>query len=387
MSVTLTNGNGTGSAATDTSTKDTAAPSGYSVVINQDPINAGNQTAVSFTFTGAEVGATYNYSFTSSGGGGTVGASGTVASAGQTISPINLSTLPDGTITLSVTLTNGNGTGSAATDTSTKDTAAPSGYSVVINQDPINAGNQTAVSFTFTGAEVGATYNYSFTSSGGGGTVGASGTVASAGQTISPINLSTLPDGTITLSVTLANGNGTGSAATDTSTKDTAVPSGYSVLINQDPINPGNETAVSFTFTGAEVGATYNYTFSSTGGGGTVGASGTVASAGQTISGINLSGLGDGTITLSVTLANGNGTGSAATDTSTKDTAVPSGYSVLINQDPINPGNETAVSFTFTGAEVGATYNYTFSSTGVWRYCRGIRYGSKCRPNHIRDKS
>ena len=127
-------------------------PSGYTVTIDQDPINAGNQTAVSFTFTGAEVGATYNYSFTSSGGGGTVGASGTVASAGQTISPINLSTLPDGTITLSVTLTNGNGTGSAATDTSTKDTAAPSGYSVVINQDPINAGNQTAVRFHIYGS-------------------------------------------------------------------------------------------------------------------------------------------------------------------------------------------------------------------------------------------
>ena len=193
--------------------------------------------------------------------------------------------MPDGTITLSVTLANGNGTGSAATDTSTKDTAVPSGYSVLINQDPINPGNETAVSFTFTGAEVGATYNYTFSSTGGGGTVGASGTVASAGQTISGINLSGLGDGTITLSVTLTNGNGTGSAATDTSTKDTAVPSGYSVLINQDPINPGNETAVSFTFTGAEVGATYNYTFSSTGGGGTVGASGTVASAGQTISG------------------------------------------------------------------------------------------------------
>ena len=241
---------GTGTTDSPNFSIDTAAPSGYSVLINQDPINAGNETAVSFTFTGAEVGATYNYTFSSTGGGGPLSASGTVASAGQTISGINLSGLGDGTITLSVTLTDINGNqGLPATDTSSKDTAVPSGYSVVINQDPINAGNQTAVSFTFTGAEVGATYNYSFTSSGGGGTVGASGTVASTGQTISPINLSTLPDGTITLSVTLTNGNGTGSAATDTSTKDTAAPSGYSVVINQDPINAGNETAVSFTFT------------------------------------------------------------------------------------------------------------------------------------------
>ncbi|MBT8181262.1 MAG: hypothetical protein KJO53_06705, partial [Eudoraea sp.] len=73
----------------------------------------------------------------------------------------------------------------------------PSGYSVTIDQDPINAGNENAVSFTFTGAELGATYNYSFTSSGGGGSVTGSGTITGAGQTISGINLSTLPDGTI----------------------------------------------------------------------------------------------------------------------------------------------------------------------------------------------
>src|SRR5210317_764751 len=65
----------------------------------------------------------------------------------------------------------------------------PSGYTVAIDQDPINSGNETAISFTFTGAEVGATYNYSFTSNGGVGTVAATGTVASVGQTISPINL------------------------------------------------------------------------------------------------------------------------------------------------------------------------------------------------------
>ncbi|MGB5481920.1 MAG: Ig-like domain-containing protein, partial [Eudoraea sp.] len=61
---------------------------------------------------------------------------------------------------------------------------------------------------------------------------------------------------------------GTGTTDSPNFSIDTAAPSGYSVLINQDPINAGNETAVSFTFTGAEVGATYNYTFSSTGGGG-----------------------------------------------------------------------------------------------------------------------
>ncbi|WP_221417848.1 hypothetical protein, partial [Fulvivirga kasyanovii] len=93
--------------------------------------------------------------------------------------------------------------------------------------------------------------------------------------------------------------------------------------------------------------------------------SGTVASAAEQITGIDLSGLGDGTVTLSVTLTDAVGnTGSPATDTETKETVPPTGYSVVIDQSPINSSNETAVSFTFSGAETGATYNYTFSSSG-----------------------
>ncbi|WP_438426524.1 Ig-like domain-containing protein [Aquimarina macrocephali] len=368
LSVTLTDVNGnTGSAATDTETKETVAPTGYSVVINQSPINAGNDNAVSYTFSSAEVGATYNYTFSTSGGAGTVTGSGTVASAGATISGIDLTGLADGTITLSVTLTDVNGnTGSAATDTETKETVPPTGYSAVINQSPINAGNDNAVSYTFSSAEVGATYNYTFSTSGGAGTVTGSGTVASAGATISGIDLTGLADGTITLSVTLTDVNGnTGSAATDTETKETVAPTGYSVAINQSPINAGNDNAVSYTFSSAEVGATYNYTFSTSGGAGTVTGSGTAASAGATISGIDLTGLADGTITLSVTLTDVNGnTGSAATDTETKETVTPTGYSVVINQSPINAGNDNAVSYTFSSAEVGATYNYTFSTSG-----------------------
>ncbi|MEE4247564.1 MAG: hypothetical protein V2I33_19325, partial [Kangiellaceae bacterium] len=368
LSVTLTDTNGnTGSTATDTETKETVAPTGYSVTIDQSPINAGNDDAVSFTFAGAEVGATYNYTFTSSGGAGSVSNSGVIAAATDQISGIDISGLPDGTITLSVTLTDTNGnTGSAATDTETKETVAPTGYSVTIDQSPINAGNDDAVSFTFAGAEVGATYNYTFTSSGGAGSVSNSGVIATATDQITGIDISGLPDGTITLSVTLTDTNGnTGFAATDTETKETVAPTGYSVIIDQSPINAGNDDAVSFTFAGAEVGAGYSYTFTSSGGAGSVSNSGVIATATDQITGIDISGLPDGTITLSVTLTDTNGnTGSAATDTETKETVAPTGYSVTIDQSPINAGNDDAVSFTFAGAEVGATYNYTFTSSG-----------------------
>ncbi|MCK0189553.1 gliding motility-associated C-terminal domain-containing protein, partial [Arenibacter sp. F20364] len=227
--------NGAGVAATDTSSKTTSVPTGYTVSIDQDPINAGNQTAVSFTFTGATVGTTYNYSFSSSGGGTNVTGTGTITGAGQTISGNDLSGLGDGTITLSVTLTNVNGAGAPATDTSIKDTVAPTGYSVNINQDPITTSNQTAVSFTFTGATVGTTYNYSFSSSEGVANVTGTGTVSGAGQTISGINLSSLADGNITLSVTLTDNVGNiGNTATDTSTKITAGVAIDDVLVNED---------------------------------------------------------------------------------------------------------------------------------------------------------
>ena len=57
------------------------------------------------------------------------------------------------------------------------------------------------------------------TSSGSGGTpVTGTGTVTSATQNVTPINVSSLPDGTLTYSVTLSNGAGTGSAVTATAT-------------------------------------------------------------------------------------------------------------------------------------------------------------------------
>ena len=134
-----------------------------------------------------------------------------------------MSSLPDGTITLSVTLTDSSSNiGSATTDTKEKETVVPVGYSVSIDGGgPITASDVSSIGFTFAGAEVGTTYIYTFTSSAGGTPVTATGTIVSSGQSFSSIDLSGLADGTITLSVTLTDNSGNiGSAATDTATKD-----------------------------------------------------------------------------------------------------------------------------------------------------------------------
>jgi len=309
-----------------TVTADVTPPSGYTIAVGDSMVNATEAASTSFTFAGAEVGATYNYTVTSSGGGTPVTGSGTITSATQQVTGINVSTLPDGTLTYSVTLRDAAGnTGAAATATATLDKTAPSGYTIAVGDSLVNATEAASTSFTFAGAEVGATYNYTVTSSGGGTPVTGSGTIASATQQVTGINVSTLPDGTLTYSVTLRDAAGnTGTAATATATLDKTAPSGYTITADDGLINATEAASTSFTFAGAEVGATYNYTVISSGGGTPVTGSGTIASATQQVTGINVSTLPDGTLTYSVTLRDAAGnTGTAATATATLDKSAP----------------------------------------------------------------
>jgi len=126
------------------------------------------------------------------------------------------------------------------------DVTAPLGYSVTMDQAVIDANNADAVSFTFAGAEVGTDYDYTYTSSGGAGSVTGTGTIVSATDQISGIDLSGLPDGTITLSATLTDpSNNTGAAATDTATKDTRI----SASIDDPGIVEGNSGNTTLQFT------------------------------------------------------------------------------------------------------------------------------------------
>ncbi|WP_152051824.1 hypothetical protein [Tautonia marina] len=86
-----------------------------------------------------------------------------------------------------------------------------------------------------------------------------------------------------------------------------------------DPISDVNAAAAAFQITLAEVGATFDYTITSSGGGTPVAGSGTISTATQNVTGVNVSGLNDGTLTLSLTLTDLSGnTGLAATDTVVK---------------------------------------------------------------------
>ena len=72
----------------------------------------------------------------------------------------------------------------------------------------------SAVSFTIAKAPTGASFNYTVSSSGGLATVTGSGTIGSLSHLVSGVDLSDLPGGTLTLSVTVSNASGTGAART-----------------------------------------------------------------------------------------------------------------------------------------------------------------------------
>jgi len=146
--------------------------------------------------------------------------------------------------------------------------------------------------------------------------------VTMATQTAGLSSGSEFPIGTTTntFEVTDASGNKS-TCSFDVVVKDVEAPKGYTVSIDQSEIDETNETAVSFTFAAAEVGTTYNYTFSSDNGGTDVSGSGTISTATDQITGIDLSRLEDGTITLSVTLTDeAENDGIAVTDTKVKNT-------------------------------------------------------------------
>jgi hypothetical protein len=106
---------------------DTSPPPNQAVAF-LGPVNLANQNAAGIEVSGGEAGAPYTLSITSSGGGPAVTRSSTLTSAGPQVIDLDLSGLPDGTLTVSFTLTGQSGP--PATATVVKDTLPPTIISV-----------------------------------------------------------------------------------------------------------------------------------------------------------------------------------------------------------------------------------------------------------------
>ncbi|MBQ4840205.1 Ig-like domain-containing protein, partial [Pseudoalteromonas luteoviolacea] len=155
--------------------------------------------------------------------------------------------------TLSVTLTDTAGNAATAvTASSTLDTTAPNGHGVTLNDTSYNSTETGSASFSFSSAEVGATYSYTLNSSNGGTAVTGNGNITSASQTVNIADISGLNDGTLTLSVTVTDSaSNAATAVTDTASLDKTKPTVTTFSASDSNLKAGETATISIVLSEA----------------------------------------------------------------------------------------------------------------------------------------
>lgn len=296
-----------------TETRD--VPQDYDVAFLAGEVTAANENAIGFALTGVPLESRYSYRITSSAGGTAVTGSGVVTENPQAISGIDVSPLADGMLTLAIQVVSKEGAAGPEVTTSIAKSTVDLGASV----EPVSTSptNQSPLRYriTFSGAVTGFELADLVV------TNGTAANLASDDATIFTVDVTPAGQGEVTLQVpadaaaAAAGGKGNTASNAATVTYDSEAPAGYGVAFLSGPI-----TAAGFQISNATVGASYSFTITSSGGGTPVTGSGTVDSVTQQVTGLDLSGLADGTLTLSVTLADALGNaGAAATASMTKE--------------------------------------------------------------------
>ncbi|WP_420387526.1 Ig-like domain-containing protein [Roseivirga sp.] len=251
---------------------DVTAPAGYTITLDDALIGGAELTTSTFTFAGAEVGATYDYDITD--GTTTVSGTGTIATATDQITLADLSSLNDGTLNLSVTLTDAAGNeGIAATDDTSLDATAPSAPVVSSISDDTGSSSSDGITSDNTPSVVGtAEANSTVEVFVDGSSVGTTTADASGDWTLTYNGTDPLSDGTIAVSAKATDAADNTSAEStvvnvtiDTSAPDAPVVNGItgdSGASSTDAIiNDDSNMTISGT---AEANATYELTFNGT---------------------------------------------------------------------------------------------------------------------------
>jgi len=233
---------------------------------------------------------------------GTVTATATVSNGTTATPTVTVSSISgDGTIAINLAAdTARNGFGStAATGNTTAfnvDNTLPEVSITTGAPDPTNAA--FAITMTFTEAVINFAGTDVVVGNGLLSSFAGSGTVYTA--TITPTTSGVV---TVDIPISVANdsaGNGNTAASQLSLTFDNIAPSGYDFTIDQTFLNAANDTSMSFTYTDAEIGATYNYQV--TDGVSNVSDTGIISTLTGSFSGIDVSALLEGTLTLTFTL-------------------------------------------------------------------------------------
>jgi hypothetical protein len=269
-------------------------------------------------------------------------AAATVDGAGNwTVSGINVATLADGTITYTATATDSSSNTATAIRTATR--AAVPSVSITTATDPITIANRFSASASGT-TSVGATVTLTATD----GTHHAAPVTAtvdgSGNWSATGLDVSGLTDTFITYTATATDPGGTATA------NSVALKQTVTMTSATNPVTATNATNVSASGT-VEVGATVSVAV--TDGTHTVTKLATTdGTGGWFVTGIDVTGLNDGTITYTATATDSSSNTATATQTATKNTAA--NVTISTGTNPINIANQNGVSLTGT-TDVGDT--------------------------------
>ncbi|WPP52967.1 Ig-like domain-containing protein [Catalinimonas niigatensis] len=132
--------------------------------------------------------------------------------------------LGENIVILTVKDESGNETTAQSTVT-VEDRTAPRGYTVAFEDALINAEEQSSIAFFLAGAEVASHYSYTISNDHGEKIISGNGVVTSSNQQIRGIDVSSLPDGELRLSLTLRDEAGnSGDASIASTLKDSVAP-------------------------------------------------------------------------------------------------------------------------------------------------------------------
>ena len=153
------------------------------------------------------------------------------------------------TVTATDTATNATTTGNLTV--TVNDTTAPTGYAIVSLTTTVNNGNQTAVTFNISGLEANSTYNWSI--SDGSTSVSGNGSQANAGTANISADVTSLNDGSLTVTVySTDSASNQGADVTATTTKDTVNPFILNISMSS------NNSTSGFAMAGNEITLTFD---------------------------------------------------------------------------------------------------------------------------------
>ncbi|MFE1602191.1 Ig-like domain-containing protein [Methylobacterium sp. ID0610] len=274
-----------------------------------------------------------------------------------------LSLDPNGPNAVSATARDAAGNVSAAgTQTLTLDTTAPNAP-VVTSAALSNSATPTLTGTAEAGSAVTVTVggaSYTAIATGGSWSLDLATAVPVTGT------LSLDPNGPNAVSATARDAAGNLSAAgTQTLTLDTTAPTA-TLLFEDGSIDAVEQRSSAFLIGGAEAGATFTWTITSSGGGQVIGRG--VTTAGTTrVSGLDLSSLGDGTLTLALRLTDPAGNASAPVTAATQKLTATVPDPVAPVTGPVTIDGATVNSEVVTGTDGSRVATVTIAATDASR--------------------